>query len=105
MSQDFKGWDNAFTAKSPYGTVKGSPSYAGALSFMRRKYSQELEGIDVAVAGIPLDTATTNRPGARFGPRAVRAASAGISWERPWNSGLSSSARRARSTVRFPSSR
>jgi agmatinase len=81
---DPKGWDNAFTAKSPYGTVKGSPSYAGALSFMRRRYSQDLEGVDVAVAGIPLDTATTNRPGARFGPRAVRAASAGISWERPW---------------------
>ena len=77
-------WDNAFTARSPYGTVKGSPSYAGALSFMRRKYSQDLQGVDVAVAGIPLDTATTNRPGARFGPRAVRAASAGISWERPW---------------------
>ena len=79
-----QGWDNAFTAKSPYGTVKGSPSYAGALSFMRRKYSRDLGGVDVAVTGIPLDTATTNRPGARFGPRAVRAASAGISWERPW---------------------
>lgn len=84
MSEDLKGWDNAFTAGSPYGTVKGSPSYAGALSFMRRRYSRDLEGVDVAVAGIPLDTATTNRPGARFGPRAVRAASAGISWERPW---------------------
>jgi agmatinase len=79
-----KGWDNAFTAASPYGTVKGSPSYAGALSFMRRKYSRDLAGVDVAVTGIPLDTATTNRPGARFGPRAVRAASIGISWERPW---------------------
>ena len=79
-----KGWDNAFTATSPFGTVKGSPSYAGALSFMRRKYSRDLGGVDVAVVGIPLDTATTNRPGARFGPRGVRAASAGISWERPW---------------------
>ncbi len=79
-----KGWDNAFTAKSPYGTVKGSPSYAGALSFMRRKYSKDLRDVDVAVAGIPLDSATTHRPGARFGPRAIRAASPGISWERPW---------------------
>ncbi len=79
-----KGWDNAFTAKSPYGTVKGSPSYAGALSFMRRKYSKDLEGVDVAVTGIPLDSATTNRPGARLGPRAIRAATPGISWERPW---------------------
>jgi agmatinase len=81
---DRKGWDNAFTATSPLGTVKGSPSYAGALSFMRRKYSRDLEGVDVAVVGIPLDTATTHRPGARFGPRAIRAASTGISWERPW---------------------
>jgi agmatinase len=81
---DRKGWDNAFTATSPFGTVKGSPSYAGALSFMRRKYSRDLDGVDVAVLGIPLDTATTNRPGARFGPRAIRAASTGISWERPW---------------------
>ena len=76
---DHKGWDNAFTAKDPYGTVKGSPSFAGALSFMRRKYSKDLQGVDVAVAGIPLDLATTNRPGARFGPRAIRAASPGMS--------------------------
>lgn len=79
-----QGWDNAFTGADAYGTVKGSPSYAGALSFMRRRYSRDLDGVDVAVCGIPLDTATTNRPGARFGPRGIRAASAGISWERPW---------------------
>ncbi|MGD2130943.1 MAG: agmatinase [Lysobacterales bacterium] len=79
-----KGWDNAFTASTPYGTVKGSPSYAGALSFMRRPYTRDLAGVDVAIAGIPLDTATTNRPGARFGPRGIRAASTGIAWERPW---------------------
>ncbi|MFN2167969.1 MAG: agmatinase [Anaerolineae bacterium] len=79
-----KGWDNAFTARSPHGTVKGSPSYGGALSFMRRPYTRKLAGVDVAVTGIPLDTATTNRPGARFGPRGSRAASAGIAWERPW---------------------
>src|SRR5210317_505214 len=84
LMSDHKGWDNAFTAKDPYGTVKGSPSFAGALSFMRRKYSKDLQGVDVAVAGIPLDLATTNRPGARFGPRAIRAASPGISWDRPW---------------------
>lgn len=77
-------WDNAFTATGLHGMVEGSPSYAGALSFMRRKYTRDLEGVDVAVTGIPLDMATTNRPGARFGPRAIRAASPGISWARPW---------------------
>ena len=51
------------------------PTYSGVLSFMRRKYTRTLEGVDVAVTGIPLDTATTNRPGARFGPRAIRQAS------------------------------
>jgi len=79
-----KDWDNAFTATDLHGTVEGSPSYAGALSFMRRKYTRDLSGVDVAVTGIPLDLATTNRPGARFGPRAIRAASAGIAWARPW---------------------
>lgn len=79
-----KGWDNAFTASELHGRVEGSPSYAGALSFMRRKYTRDLKGVDVAVTGIPLDLATTNRPGARFGPRAIRAATPGISWARPW---------------------
>jgi agmatinase len=39
-------------------------------------------GVDVAVLGIPFDTATTNRPGARFGPEAVRSASIVL---RPYN--------------------
>jgi len=54
------------------------------LSFMRRKYSKDLEGVDVAVTGVPLDTATTNRPGTRFGPRAIREASTIMAWERPY---------------------
>ncbi len=49
--------------------------YGGALSFLRRRYSRDLDGVDVAVSGIPFDSATSNRPGARLGPRAVRAAS------------------------------
>lgn len=49
--------------------------YGGALSFLRRRYSRDLAGVDVAVSGIPFDSATSNRSGARLGPRAVRAAS------------------------------
>ncbi len=49
--------------------------YGGALSFLRRRYSRDLDGVDVAVSGIPFDSATSNRPGARLGPRAIRAAS------------------------------
>jgi len=81
---DMKDWDNAFSGTALRGTVEHAPSYGGALSFMRRKYTRDLEGVDVAVTGIPLDTATSNRPGARFGPRAIRAASTIISWARPW---------------------
>jgi len=51
-------------------------TYGGALSFLRRKYSRDLTGVDVAVSGIPYDCAVTNRPGCRFGPRAIREASA-----------------------------
>lgn len=79
-----KDWDNAFSGTELKGTVSNAPSYAGALSFLRRRYSRELKGVDVAVTGVPLDTATSNRPGARFGPRAIRAVSASLSWARPW---------------------
>ena len=74
--------DRAFSAESLYGTAK-EPVYSGALSFMRRKYTKDLTGVDIAVTGVPLDTATTNRPGARFGPAGVRAASVHLSWGPP----------------------
>ena len=75
--------DHAITREDLYGTTP-EPTYAGATSFMRRKYTRELEGVDVVVTGIPLDTATTNRPGTRFGPRAIRAASTIMAWEKPY---------------------
>lgn len=63
-------------------------TFGGVLSFMRRRYTRELAGADVAVTGIPLDIATTFRPGARLGPAAVRAASVQLN-ERlhPWGFG------------------
>jgi agmatinase len=75
--------DHAFATQELKGT-KLEPTFSGALSFMRRRYSKELAGVDVAVSGFPLDTATTNRPGARFGPRAIRAASCNNAWNRPY---------------------
>lgn len=75
--------DLAFTRESPYGT-QAEPTYSGALSFLRRKYTKALVGADVAVFGIPFDTTTTNRPGTRFGPRAIRQASASLAWCRPY---------------------
>lgn len=75
--------DHAITRDSLYGTTP-EPTYAGVTSFMRRKYTRDLSGVDVAVTGIPLDTATTNRPGARFGPRSIRNASSIMAWEKPY---------------------
>ncbi|TXH36783.1 MAG: agmatinase [Rhodospirillaceae bacterium] len=77
------GNDRAFTATDLTGT-QIEPTFAGALSFLRRKYSRDLTGVDVAVTGFPLDTAVTNRPGTRFGPRAIRAASSHMAWTRPY---------------------
>lgn len=78
-----KAGDQALLRSDVRGT-HSEPTYAGALSFMRRKYTRDLDGVDLAVTGIPLDLATTNRPGARFGPRAIRAASSIMAWARPY---------------------
>lgn len=74
--------DLAFTRSTPYGTV-AEATWSGALSFMRRRYSRALDGVDVAVVGAPFDLATTHRPGSRFGPRAVREASTMLAWAPP----------------------
>lgn len=47
-------------------------AYSGEQSFMRVGFSNQLSDVDIAVMGIPYDLGTTGRPGARFGPRAVR---------------------------------
>lgn len=67
--------DRAFTARRNVGS-DAEPTYAGALSFMRRKFSKSVKGADAVVWGIPFDAAVSNRPGARFGPQAIRRASA-----------------------------
>ncbi|MCP5330648.1 MAG: agmatinase [Pseudomonadales bacterium] len=77
-------WDNAFTGRPRSGMASGSHSFGGAGSFFRTPYSRDLTGVDVAVSGVPLDIATTNRSGARLGPRAIRNASLSLAWERPW---------------------
>ena len=77
-------WDNAFTGRPRSGMASGSHSFGGAGSFFRTQYSRDLTGVDVAVSGVPLDIATTNRSGARLGPRAIRNASLSLAWERPW---------------------
>lgn len=78
--------DDAFRRKEVKGT-NWEPTYAGALSFMRRKYSRDLAGVDIAVTGVPFDQAVSHRPGTRFGPEGIRRASAENAWGPfwPWN--------------------
>jgi agmatinase len=54
------------------------PDYAGPVSFGGAPYTQDpdlLRGFDVAIVGAPTDDLVSDRPGTRFGPRAIRAAS------------------------------
>lgn len=73
--------DFSFTRKADKGQLT-EPTFSGALSFARRRYTKEVADADVAVVGIPFDLATTSRPGARLGPRGIREASSMIAWDR-----------------------
>ena len=59
-----------------------TPRFAGSPTFFRLPQQQNLAGLDVAIQGIPFDGAASFRPGARFGPRAVREMSSLL---RPYN--------------------
>ncbi len=54
------------------------PDYAGLLTYAGMPFTQDaadLVGVDVAIVGAPTDDLVSDRPGTRFGPRAIRAAS------------------------------
>lgn len=59
-----------------------TPRFAGSPTFYRLPVQTDLTGLDVAITGIPFDGAASFRPGARFGPRAVREMSSLL---RPFN--------------------
>ncbi|MEP1962948.1 agmatinase [Tateyamaria sp.] len=56
--------------------------FSGPGTFMRLPTSNELQKLDVAVLGVPMDIGTSWRSGTRFGPKEVRSQSAMI---RPYN--------------------
>jgi agmatinase len=62
-----------------------APRYTGIRTFARCPASLDFENADVAVVGIPFDTATSFRPGPRFGPAALRDQSQLV---RPWHAAL-----------------
>ena len=51
------------------------PRFAGPSTFARLPRRDEVSRCDIAIVGVPFDTGTSYRPGARFGPLAVRTAS------------------------------
>ncbi len=63
--------------------------FGGVTSFLRRPYAKDLSGFDLAVTGVPFDQAVTHRPGARFGPRAIREASTLMAGDVPYGWGYS----------------
>ncbi|MFG1922093.1 agmatinase [Cryptosporangium sp. NPDC048952] len=61
------------------------PRYAGLTTFARLPRREDVDSYDVAVLGVPFDAGVTYRPGARFGPSAIRQASRLL---RPYNPAL-----------------
>ena len=78
--------DHAFTRPDLRGPSFEN-AFAGATSFLRRRYTKDLTGVDLAVTGIPFDQAVTHRPGTRFGPRAIREASSLQPFDAPYGWG------------------
>jgi len=58
-----------------------SKPYSGIPSLLDLPIQETAEGLDIALIGVPMDLGVTNRPGARFGPRAMRQ----IERIGPWN--------------------
>ena len=65
--------------------ARRAPRYTGIRTFARCPHVRDLDGVDVAVVGVPFDTGTSFRVGARFGPEAVRSGSTLL---RPYNQNL-----------------
>ena len=70
------------TANEPWSSKYGAQTdvaFSGLLSFAHAPYAKCLEDpshqYDIAILGMPFDTTTSYRPGARFGPYAIRAGS------------------------------
>lgn len=79
--------DLAFTRKDLRG-LSYENAFAGATSFLRRRYSKDLSGVDLAITGVPFDQAVTNRPGTRLAPRALREASTLQPYDPPYGWGF-----------------
>ncbi len=75
--------DTAFTRTTQRGYAFEN-AFGGATSFLRRTYTKDLTGVDLAITGVPFDQAVTHRAGTRFGPRAIREASSLMPYDPPY---------------------
>jgi len=75
--------DMAFTRPDLRG-MSYENTFGGATSFLRRRFTKDLAGVDLAILGVPFDQSVTNRPGTRLGPRAIREASALQAFDAPY---------------------
>ena len=75
--------DTAFTRAGLRGYAFEN-AFGGATSFLRRTYTKDLDGVDLAITGVPFDQAVTHRTGTRFGPRAIREASSLMPYDPPY---------------------
>jgi agmatinase len=85
-NSDINSPDSIYGNANPENPGAEAPFF-GTSTFMRRPYCRELKQVDIAILGVPFDLAVCNRPGTRFGPRAIRQASRDISsWDKqyPW---------------------
>lgn len=75
------------TGDHPVGPVDGTkvPRFAGPATFARLPRRDQVASCDVAVVGVPFDSGVSYRPGARFGPAAIREGSRLL---RPYHPGL-----------------
>ena len=71
MSDEHKATDSRMTDD---GRMK-RPRFTEIPTFMRAPIADSLDGLDIALIGVPMDLGVTNRPGARHGPREMRNAS------------------------------
>jgi agmatinase len=79
--------DQAFQRRDLRGLTYEN-AFGGAPSFLRRKYTKDLKGVDLAITGVPFDQAVTNRTGTRLGPRAIREASTLQPYDPPYGWGF-----------------
>jgi agmatinase len=78
--------DVAFTREDRRGLAFEN-AFGGAVSFLRRRYTKDLAGVDLAITGVGFDQAVSHRTGTRFGPRAIREASCLQPYDPPYGWG------------------